>query len=549
MQYFKKIQLIFTVENKKVERRCLALFFSCLVILGIAVHRDYGISWDEPDSRTLGIVNVMYLGKIFGISAIEQSQEFSQYQKFELNAYKDKDYGVLFEAPAVLLERVLRISDEQHIYYFRHLLTYFVSLLGVYAIYRLSQRRFQDWRIGLLSALFFILTPRMFAESFYNDKDLVFLAFFTLGLNALIAFVQLPTKRLAMLFALTTALAMNIRLMAIILPVMALFVLLSQVYLRRLSIRQIIMPLLVYGLMSLVLTVLLWPWLWSDPLGHLAIAFSNMRQFRWFGFPFYFGQYWPIKELPWHYLIVSIVITSPLWILILWLSGAIQTLYEWIKRRAVLWTNFEQMQDMIFLGVFLLPIIAIVIMHSVVYNGWRHVYFIYPAMILIATKGLVGLWNLASLLREKVHIRFAKGLLTLLVVAFCLSSLQWMIFSHPFQNVYFNYLAGPNWKDLWEVDYWGLSNRKALQSIAKIDARPSLLIWPGSNTPLYYALKLLPEADRNRLAITSHEEEAHYIVTNFHGNQEDYEKSGRGVLIEQFFIGPQLIYAIYQRKP
>ena len=48
---------------------------------------------------------------------------------------------------------------------------------------------FSDWRIGLLSALFLVLTPRFFAESFYNSKDIVFMAVFAVGMNTTISFV------------------------------------------------------------------------------------------------------------------------------------------------------------------------------------------------------------------------------------------------------------------------------------------------------------------------------------------------------------------------
>ena len=47
---------------------------------------------------------------------------------------------------------------------FRHLLTFLVALAGIYAVQKMADRRFSDWRIGLLAALFLILTPRLFAN-------------------------------------------------------------------------------------------------------------------------------------------------------------------------------------------------------------------------------------------------------------------------------------------------------------------------------------------------------------------------------------------------
>jgi len=529
-------------------RLIVGIFFSALVLLGLALHRDYGISWDEPDSRTLGIVNAMYLGKVLGIDAINQSEEFSQYRKFPLETYKDRDYGVAFELPAILLERLLKLRDEQQIYFFRHLLTYLVCVGGMYGLYCLAKRRFHDWRIGLLAVTFFMLSPRMFAESFYNDKDLVFLAIFTIGLNASIAFVLKPTWLLALLSGLACALAINIRLIGILLPMIVLGVFLVQAWQERLHILRKATLAFWFMLATFGFTVIFWPWLWSDPFGHLAIAFANMRQFRWFGFPFYLGQYYPVKELPWHYLLVSIFITTPLWIVVLWFVGALQTLWQWFTRHGQLWKSNEQMQDMIFLAIAVGPIAAIILMHSVVYNGWRHIYFIYPAMILLAIKACVEVWNYCSPQNLPILNNLArKGSLVVLAISMAFTA-HWMYVAHPMQNVYFNWLAGKNWTGRWEVDYWGLSNRQALQYIANIDERQLIRIWPGSNTPLYYALKVLPEKDRNRLAITSFEDEADYVVTNYHGNNADYQLEKNYRLIKDWLIQDELIYSIYTRN-
>jgi 4-amino-4-deoxy-L-arabinose transferase-like glycosyltransferase len=90
-----------------------------------------------------------------------------------------------------------------------------VSLGGLFAVYRLATRRFEDWRVGLLAAAFLVLTPRMFAESFYNSKDLVFMALFAIATNTMIGFVTKPRVQTALVHALATAVAIDVRIMAI----------------------------------------------------------------------------------------------------------------------------------------------------------------------------------------------------------------------------------------------------------------------------------------------------------------------------------------------
>ena len=386
----------------------------------------------------------------------------------------------------------------------------------------------------------------MFAESFYNDKDLVFLAFFTIGLNASIKFILSPTWRMALLCALACALAINIRLIGILLPLIVLGILCIRILMERSQAKIFFGVMLWFSLATLGLTILFWPWLWSNPFEHLMVAFSNMRQFRWFGFPFYMGQYYPVKELPWHYLIVSIAITTPLWILALFIFGAGQTLWQCIGRNGRLWNDNDQMQDLIFLAIAVGPVAAIILMDSVVYNGWRHVYFIYPAIILIAIKALHEIWRWCTdIKKSQIAIILKRGVLLILASSMIMTA-HWMVAAHPMQNVYFNWLAGYHWKDRWEVDYWGLANRQALQLIADVDSRPLIRVWPGSNMPLYYALKMLPEKDRNRLAIISDESQADYIVTNYHGNDIDYHKTKNCQLIKNAAINSELIYSIYR---
>jgi len=108
--------------------------------LGLAVHRDYGISWDEPHQRLTGAVTVKHLAELFAPSLV--SGEASRLPA--LKDYVDRDHGTAFEAPAVALEALLGFSDKRDIFMFRHLLTFLVCFVGAIAVYRLAERRFAD---------------------------------------------------------------------------------------------------------------------------------------------------------------------------------------------------------------------------------------------------------------------------------------------------------------------------------------------------------------------------------------------------------------------
>ena len=79
------------------------LFFAALLALGLAIHRDYGISWDEPFQRFTGAVTVKHLAEKFAPSLV--SGEAGRLPA--LAGYIDRDHGTAFEAPAVALEALL----------------------------------------------------------------------------------------------------------------------------------------------------------------------------------------------------------------------------------------------------------------------------------------------------------------------------------------------------------------------------------------------------------------------------------------------------------
>ena len=128
-------------------------------------------------------------------------------------------------------------------------------------------------------ATFFILSPRFFAESFYNSKDLVLLAFFAIAMNTMISFVLNPRFSIALFHALATALAMNIRLMAIVIPVMTLTILLLRIIRAEIPVGKTLLITLIYILTLAVLMVLAWPLLWSDPLGQFIDELYFMRHY------------------------------------------------------------------------------------------------------------------------------------------------------------------------------------------------------------------------------------------------------------------------------
>ena len=107
-------------QNKNIKLLWLtAILFICYFATGCVIHKDYGYTWDEETSHTNGVVAYKYVGKIFAPASIKNDASMDSVPEFK--DWKDCDYGVVFELPAVILEKKLNLTDTRDIYIFRHL--------------------------------------------------------------------------------------------------------------------------------------------------------------------------------------------------------------------------------------------------------------------------------------------------------------------------------------------------------------------------------------------------------------------------------------------
>ena len=79
-----------------------------------------------------------------------------------------------FEAPAALLEIIFGIKEQKKIYLFRNLLIFLTNFIGLIFAYKLARLIFENYKIPVLYVINLLLSPRIFSDIFYNNKDLVF---------------------------------------------------------------------------------------------------------------------------------------------------------------------------------------------------------------------------------------------------------------------------------------------------------------------------------------------------------------------------------------
>ena len=499
-----------TTEHTRLPWRRLAVagFFLVYLLAGLTMSRDYGVSWDEPEHRTAGVMTWNY------VFSGDQT-----YRQHTINTY-----GQVFEVALTGVEKALGLSsDPRAAFLMRHLATFLVFYVGVVFLFLLGMRRFKSWKLALLGALMLALSPRIFADSFYNLTDIAPLSMCVVAFFTLLKLLEKQSVLWALLHAFASGVLVSVRIVGLAVPLITVFLLLVEFVARvraRKDPRRIALNLLAYLALAVAFTVLLWPTLWIAPLRSFAGAVGRMAHFPFNRPILYLGKYIKANQIPWHYIPVWIAVTTPVAYTILFAIGLLATVVSFVRHPAHSYTS--RREDLIFAAWFLGPLAAVIILHVNLYDGWRHMFFIYPAFVLLA---LVGFEFLLQRARAR---RRGRGLATAAVTAVpaigMLFVVGFMGLYHPDENVYFNPLLSANMarvKRSFDLDYWGLSYRQGLEYIARTDAssRIRVQIGLGGNS----AANILPTRDRERIEFVDAWDEPDYFLGDYRWHNYDYE--------------------------
>lgn len=488
---------------EKSRKLILFIFFSLFFIIGLNIYTDYGLSWDEEMQwKDNGTVVYDY---------VFQKSDATTKALLDGN---EKYHGPAFELTLVIIEKILHLKDTRAVYLMRHLVNFFVFFISTIFFYLLCNFCFKNWKFSILGCLFLILSPRIFADAFYNSKDLILLSFFIIGMYTLLIYYQKQTYKWAILHALVCGFTIDIRILGVILPLVTFgFVGIDLLFylLNKRKPKTNFKSFFVFLVFLILFTILFWPVLWEDPIFHFMNAFTEMSKYQWGNKVLYLGEFIPATKLPWHYLPVWIFITTPIFYSILFIVGLFFILKKFMKNP--LYFIETQQIHLLAIACFFVPIIMVIILKSVVYDAWRHVFFIYPAFLLIA---LFGLKSLNELFKRW------KVIFILITVASLGQLLYIMINMHPFQYVYFNFLAGKNLakiKKNFELDYYGVSSKQALENLLINNASLNLF---SESTPSFLNIQMFPQEQRQRVRY-SHLEHADYFIGQYRFHPQDYK--------------------------
>jgi hypothetical protein len=170
--------------------------------------------------------------------------------------------------------------------------------------------------------------------------------------------------------------------------------------------------------------------------------------------------------------------------------------------------------------LFFLPIFLIIIFNSTLYSGWRHLYFIYPSLIILS----LSFFDFIRIKYRNKKINKALILLSLFVI---LNNFYLIVKFHPFQYIYFNLVFVNKADKLFELDYWGVANKHALQKLYQTDLNNrKILLGSASLVDLELTKKILKDEIKDKIILTGQNlKDVDYIFTNnYYGINHKYVK-------------------------
>ncbi len=509
------------------------LLLAALLGLGLLLFPGYGLTWDEPSNHYNGAANLGFVAERLLSPALLRRLTPATVPPTPA-VWDGCEHGVAFELPAALLGRLLYPGNPRGYYILRHLLIFLTFVGGLVLLYQLAQLRYPSggW-LPLLAPALLVGSPRFFAEAFYNGKDIVFLVAFTGAMLTLAQLLRRPTVGRALWHALAVALAADVRLAG--LPLLGAFTaagLLAQPWLggarpvpagRRLALGALA------GTGALLGLLLGWPYLWADPVGRLRTLLFESSFLDRDGIVLYAGEFVKINALPWHYHPTWIGITTPVPYLLLAGLGAGTGAVLLVRHGRGALARPGAWLDALFMAWLLGPLLLVVATRAVVYDGWRHVYFVYPALLLLALRGARALraaWATAGP-RARPWLGAVLGL-----GAFEVGRTLWFIgAAYPNQQVYFSCLPAATAERLFERDYWGGSYRYGLEWLLAHDPAPTLHVAAPRLGLLYINYLLLKPAEQRRLVLENDPRRAQYFVSAYRYHPQSYADS----------LGPEIL--------
>ena len=495
--------MVKTASNRKIIPLLITfVFFAVLLFIGLRIYDDYGPVSEERNQIDAGHIIWAHI-----------TGDNSHYPELPaLEDYMNRYYGQGATFITVLLEAAFGFTwDINRVWKVRRLWNFFCFFSALVCMFGLVKRRYKSYPLAFLVVLNLILLPRMFPEVFYNDRDPLFLSWLIFSFCAMMLFLRKTNLLTSVLFGIALAFTVSVRMFGFMLLIPLILIFVKYPGKRRWLIPVILVFVLVwYGISPIA---------WKDPFGVLKTSIVHLttkqRALDTLGTTslLFNGKYYPEQELPWFYLPLWMLISTPLVLLFLFAAGGVIFLKHGVLGKE----NAYSIIDISLGTFFLLFIIGIPIIRPTLYSGWRHFYFLNLSLVWFAV------YFLDFILRSKN--RWLKYTVFFIESVSLVITLFAMVKAHPYEGIYYNSAFRTYAPDRFERDMGFTSTLECLEYLAQ-NAPDEKIEVMNANAFIHFSLIGLPEPVRERFSTIDWKMQRipmKYIIFNYNNQQgNDY---------------------------
>ena len=501
------------LANNKSKILC-SIVFLIIYACGLSVYRDYGLTIDDEIYRSNGLLYKNYINDFIGsLLNFEIDQIKLIHQSFQANSLTA--HPALFETMLAIISDVLKLNDSKKIYEISHLLNFTIYFFSLIILFKLIRKRCSSY-ISLLGVLVLFLTPRIFAESFYNTRDIFFLSLFIFFLYTIQKIINEHTYKNILYLSITSALLIITKVLGIIPFLIFLILHINNLTENIKNKKNYLKEFFLLIVLTFIFIVILWPYLWVSPMNSLYLAYTEMiKQHESLTLlNYFFGDQIISTDIPWYYRIIWFFITTPIIVILLYILGFISILSNLIKKilnldekNLRIFQNEKEFFDGYLLLVIVGTLFATIKFNESQYGGWRHLYFLYIPVILFSMQGVNFIL--------KLNKKYLSNIISLLIWITLIINSIWMYNNHPYQNIFFNNIVKKYAKNNFELDYWGLSNLQSLNHILDNDKNKIIKVSTISFADLDVSKMKLDKKERKRIKIIHNYEESDYLIDTY----------------------------------
>lgn len=367
-------------------------------------------------------------------------------------------YGQSFDNITYIVNK---ITGTDNPYESRHAMNSLVGWL-IILVTGLFLSHIMGWRAAIFGMIFLFVSPRFLGHSYNNPKDIPFAFAYLFTVFQTVLFIrEMPKINLKRLIyiALGIAMAVSVRVGGVMLMAY-LFLFVGVAYAASFSSKEYFSSKFWNGgfrliailggiiILAFYIGIILWPYAIEGPFKHSKESLDIMTNFSVGLRQLFEGNNIWSDKAPWYYLPKYIFMTIP--ILVIIGVGLVAIFSKPILKKI----NGVVLFILIFACVF--PVWYIIFKKSNVYGGWRHVLFVYPFLVMLASLGFEAGFRL-------IKNKYAQ-IAGLIVIGFMVFlPLKHIAKNHPHEYVYYNEFAGGVEKAYghYEMDYYYHSMRAA----------------------------------------------------------------------------------------